>query len=256
MFKTRRHLSYANIVATLALLFAMSGGALAASHYLITSTKQIKPSVLSKLKGKAGSAGPAGPAGAAGAGSAGPAGPAGPAGTGSPGPEGKTGSPGTSVTATESKTKIGKCAEGGSEFTSASGKTYACNGSPWTAGGTLPSEKTETGTWSTQTNDSSLGGFLTNMGFVPISFTIPLSAALPEANVHFLPESASATAECPGSPTEPKAEPGNLCLYTVTDRGKPVLLDAEPNTAGGVVVGLKGEEATGMGFGSWAVTAP
>jgi hypothetical protein len=32
MNSLRKHLSYANIVATLALLFAMSGGALAASH--------------------------------------------------------------------------------------------------------------------------------------------------------------------------------------------------------------------------------
>jgi hypothetical protein len=34
----RRHLSYANVVATMALVFAMSGSALAAKHYLITST--------------------------------------------------------------------------------------------------------------------------------------------------------------------------------------------------------------------------
>lgn len=46
----RRHLSYANVVATVALVFAMSGGALAAAHYLITSTSQIKPSVLRTLK--------------------------------------------------------------------------------------------------------------------------------------------------------------------------------------------------------------
>src|SRR5579872_4925568 len=50
----RRHLSYANVVATLALLFAMSGGALAASHYLINSTRQINPKVLRKLKGNRG----------------------------------------------------------------------------------------------------------------------------------------------------------------------------------------------------------
>jgi hypothetical protein len=53
----RRHLSYANIVATLALLFAMSGGALAAKHYLVNSTKQINPKVLKKLKGNRGPAG-------------------------------------------------------------------------------------------------------------------------------------------------------------------------------------------------------
>jgi hypothetical protein len=65
----RRHLSYANVAATLALVFSMSGGALAASHYLINSTKQINPKVLKKLKGtgKTGTTGPRGPAGANGA---------------------------------------------------------------------------------------------------------------------------------------------------------------------------------------------
>jgi hypothetical protein len=63
----RRRLSYANITATLALLFSMSGGALAASHYLITSTKQISPKVRKELKGDKGPAGPAGPQGAPGA---------------------------------------------------------------------------------------------------------------------------------------------------------------------------------------------
>jgi len=62
----RRHLSYANVVATMALVFAMSGGALAASHYLITKTTQIKPSVLKTLKGKTGPAGPKGSTAAAG----------------------------------------------------------------------------------------------------------------------------------------------------------------------------------------------
>jgi hypothetical protein len=60
-------LSYANVLATLALFFAMSGGALAATHYLINSTKQINPKVLKKLKGKTGATGAAGAAGAAGA---------------------------------------------------------------------------------------------------------------------------------------------------------------------------------------------
>lgn len=45
----RRHISYANVAATLALVLSMSGGALAASHYLINSTKQINPKVLKTL---------------------------------------------------------------------------------------------------------------------------------------------------------------------------------------------------------------
>ena len=63
----RRRFSYANVVATLALVFAMSGGALAANHYLIKSTKQISQKVLKKLKGKTGKAGKTGKPGATGA---------------------------------------------------------------------------------------------------------------------------------------------------------------------------------------------
>jgi len=82
MGRVRRHLSYANVVATMALVFAMSGGALAASHYLITKTSQIKPSVLKKLKGNTGHTGPTGTTGA----------------QGPVGKEGQPGSPGASGT--------------------------------------------------------------------------------------------------------------------------------------------------------------
>jgi hypothetical protein len=85
-------MTYANVVATLALVFAMAGGAAAATHYLITSTKQISPKVLKELK-KPGERGATGPAGAAGP--AGPTGAAGANGTnGAPGTEGKTGAQG------------------------------------------------------------------------------------------------------------------------------------------------------------------
>ena len=43
--------AYANI-ATLALVVATSGGTLAATHYLITSTTQISPKVLKALEGQ------------------------------------------------------------------------------------------------------------------------------------------------------------------------------------------------------------
>ncbi len=46
----RRNLTYANVTATLALVFAMSGGALAAKHYLVNSTKQINPTVIKSLE--------------------------------------------------------------------------------------------------------------------------------------------------------------------------------------------------------------
>src|ERR1700746_1014952 len=64
--KMRRRFNYANVTATLALVFAMSGGALAAHHYLISSTKQISPKVLAALRSRAGPTGPSGPRGTTG----------------------------------------------------------------------------------------------------------------------------------------------------------------------------------------------
>ena len=62
----RKRVTYANVVATLALVFTMSGGAFAATHYLVNSTKQINPKVLKTLKGNTGKQGPAGKEGAPG----------------------------------------------------------------------------------------------------------------------------------------------------------------------------------------------
>jgi hypothetical protein len=67
----RRRFTYANVTATLALVVALGGGtAWAADTYLVTSTKQIKPSVLRDLRGargKTGRKGAIGPAGVGGA---------------------------------------------------------------------------------------------------------------------------------------------------------------------------------------------
>jgi hypothetical protein len=91
----RKRLTYANIIASLALLFAMSGGAYAATHYLINSTKQINPRVIRALEGKAGGLGTPGSSGPQGPqGKEGPQGKQGPAGAGSEGKEGKEGQPG------------------------------------------------------------------------------------------------------------------------------------------------------------------
>jgi len=115
MSKLTARFTYANVAATLALVFSMSGGALAASHYLIDSKKQINPKILRALKGAkgakgargaAGTAGPSGPTGAAGAvgptGGTGRQGQAGlngedglQGGAGATGPTGPTGAQGT-----------------------------------------------------------------------------------------------------------------------------------------------------------------
>ena len=86
--KIRKRFTYANVAMTLALVFAMTGGAYAASKYVITSTKQISPKVLKALTGKPGTKGAAGPSGATG-----PAGSKGE--TGAAGTNGKNGTNGT-----------------------------------------------------------------------------------------------------------------------------------------------------------------
>jgi Collagen triple helix repeat (20 copies) len=86
--RIRHRLTYANVVATLALFVALGGSAAAATHYLITSTHQISPGVRKALKGAKGKTGPRGQKGAAGL--------TGATGTpGAPGPKGDTGLTGT-----------------------------------------------------------------------------------------------------------------------------------------------------------------
>jgi hypothetical protein len=270
----RRHLNYANVVATLALVFAMSGGALAASHYLITSTKQIKPTVLKSLKGANGTNGTNGANGVNGApGEKGAAGSA-----GAEGKEGKAGASGTngqSVTSAEIKAspKNADCKEGGSEFTSASGKSYACNGEKGVlhAGETLAPEATETGEW----------GYMGPGGhhlFLPISFPIPLPAIIQESNIVVVKEGQEGQEPgCGGGKAEaPKANPGYLCIYVGANAGfeadgghigggegepsglYPVLSAEGPATATNTTGGLLNlfEEGAEQGRGTWAVTAP
>jgi len=74
-------------VATVAVCLSFTGVGFAAGHYLITSTSQIKPSVLNQLRGAQGPQGPAGEKGQNGTNGANGA-------PGAVGPTGPTGSPG------------------------------------------------------------------------------------------------------------------------------------------------------------------
>ena len=254
----RSRITYVNVVATLVLVFVMTGGAYAAKKYLITSTKQISPSVLKSLQGKAGpagangaqgAAGPAGPQGAAGAGGAGPQGPAG---VGTPGKEGAKGATGKEG---PEGLKGLKGPEGAPGPTCPSGECL------------LPAGATETGVWSFVAKDVS-------GTYVSISFPLKLSqlSQFPEpANFHYVtvteqnptePSHAGAVAEgCTGNFEEPKAEPKlgepTLCLYesenhplqnveTVEERGK---------TLSGTVVefNLEVPANEANGTGTWAV---
>lgn len=244
----RRRITPSTLIATLALVFAMTGGAYAAKKYLITSTKQISPSVLKQLRGKTGSAGPAGPAGSAGAqGAAGPAGAAGAKGeAGAPGAEGKEGPQG----------KEGVAGPKG---------VQGAKGEPWTPNGTLPSEATETGAWSFGPLTAEIkGGEMA----IPISFPIPLAGPLDESHIHIF-EGETIPSGCTGTVEAPHvvklgADPGNLCVYFFAGEEASAAATASfsPETNAPFKTGTQGAllktgplKAGARAFGTWAVTA-
>lgn len=100
MFSTKlpRAFSPALVIAMLALVLSLGGSAYAAKKYVLTSTSQVKPSVLKTLKGNAGRAGATGRTG-----TAGPAGPAG--GKGDTGAKGEAGAPGAAGAKGDTGTK-------------------------------------------------------------------------------------------------------------------------------------------------------
>jgi hypothetical protein len=92
----RKRPPVATVIALVALVVALGGTAVAASRYIITSTHQIKPSVLRVLHGRRGIAGPQGRPGVPGV--AGQAGKQGlPGGSGPAGPQGENGANGVTA---------------------------------------------------------------------------------------------------------------------------------------------------------------
>ena len=249
--RVRKRITYTNLALTLALVFAMSGGAYAASRYVITSTKQIKPSVLKSLQGKTGPAGQAGSNGA----------------TGAPGPAGTNGTNGE------------KGEKGATGATGATGTTGAEGKFPATLG-----KGTESGTWSISYVKEA------EQMAASISFALPLADPLDAADVHYVNEDgteeatfnettfafgAGATSDCPGNVAEPAAAPGNLCVYqqhegegveeVASDLAKALI---RPATAGSETL-VQGASTSGaflklfqrsgessFAHGTWAVTAP
>src|SRR6185312_9827448 len=247
----RRRMSPGAVLGTIAVIFAMTGGAYAAGAIKITSIKQIKPSVVKQLKGKEGARGATGAAGAAG-----PAGAAGAAGKegakGAEGPKGETGKEGAPGPKGE-------------------------KGQPWVPDNTLPSGAEETGVWGMSKLPGTLGvGQLQ----VPISFPIQLVSPLPgpvenpitkelESHVHVIEEGETGAAGkgCGGGTGEaPTAEPGNLCVYVTSENEAPAsaFLVADPATgepgAGstGAILTSSGSPTLPAGafaHGVWAVRA-
>jgi hypothetical protein len=250
---------------TFGVIFAMSGGAYAASKskIIITSTSQIKKSVLKELQGKNGSPGTPGPAGSTGAAGL-------PGKDGINGKDGTNGTDGVSVTSKELSTAEAGCKkEGGSEFEAAEGKkTTACNGSPWVAGGTLPAGKSEFGEFSYWNSKEGSASEKT----IPISFGIPLKA---NAKAHFIGEhelageakesAAIKSGLCKGNSAKPEAANGQLCAFTPGAfgivGGKASFFDIQTGQEGAEAAGTLGtslkfktEAGEVILVGTWVVT--
>jgi len=250
------------IVACVALIAALAGGAYAASGGLTAKQKKEVKKIAKQFAGKPGATGATGPAGATGAkGDAGAAGTAGANGT--DGTNGTNGTNGVSPIGTAFSGEQNGCKEGGVKFVGAN-VAVACNGAKGEPGetgftDTLPPGKTETGTWAL--------GPLAETTVVPLSFPIPLAEA-PES-LHFVNlEGKEQTAEgetpgtpvnCLGSAETPIAAPGHVCVYEGANFG-----EAEGFSANSVLTALTTSGATFLysidvnqvAYGSWAVTAP
>ena len=249
------------IISVIALVFAMFGGAYAASN---SGGGAIAAKAKKGPRGPRGPAGPAGPVGAPG-----PVGPAGPAGL--PGPKGDPGANGKSAEGVPfgpTEEPAGEpCEErGGVEVTSAANPAYVCNGeagSPWAPDGVLPKGATETGSWFLETNSA-------GEGYAPISFTVPVSGALDEPHTISIrpgetpPDTCDDGVEPAAGPAHPEADSGFLCVFATKYTGTITAFFARPSgnenfepatsTAGALVWIGDVTGAGKVGWGTWAVT--
>ena len=204
----RKQITPATVLAFVALVFAVTGGAFAATGggsgggSSAKAGASVTPTATAakakaKPKSKAGARGPAGPKGAMGAtGATGPAGAQGAQGVaGAAGPKGETGS--TGLQGPEGKEgKEGKTGpEGKSGFTE-----------------NLPEGKTLKGDWSVFAHVSSGGAAGSEWGSV--SFGIPVENEAGESPTPvYVREGAPTPEHCLGSVLDPGAEPGYLCVF-------------------------------------------
>ena len=249
------------VVAVIALVVALAGGAYAASGGLTAKQKkQVKKIAQTEAK-KFATAGPQGPPG--------PPGPA-----GAPGKDGSNGTDGTdgNSVVVENEAPGIKCAVGGVnvEVEESQTKNYVCNGQTGFVEA-LPSGSSLKGVFSGTAKDAATAIL------IPISFEIEVSPAptlvyiVEGGELAYTVDSAGTfgilveeevEAVCPGDPGSPEAEPGYVCLYT--EKAENVEVDtsgfvggwAKPSKYG---VSLPLEVAAGAEVGAvrgtWAVQA-
>ena len=260
------------IVACVALIAALAGGAYAASGGLTAKqkkeVKKIAKAEAQKLQGTgpAGAQGPAGPAGA----------------KGDKGDAGNAGAAGVTPTGTEfAGSKSGHCSEGGVEVKGGN-TTFVCNGVQGAPGpfvSQVPSGKTLKGVWSFTDPKESIHGW------VPISFAFPVVPAptlvyvkpsgefayevSPTGNINALFGEEAVEEKCPGTATAPEAIAGFACAYAAEENSKvsveigpPTGLAGPANLPTSFGFGLAfltetgaSNSEPGIAYGSWAVTA-
>jgi hypothetical protein len=162
------------VLSIVALVAALGGGAYAASGGLSgKQTKEVEK-IAKKFAGKQGATGPAGSQGAKGdTGSKGDTGgTGGTGGEGKQGPEGKAGKSVAVATITKGGSKCSGRSGAEVKQEGASTGTEVCEGSPWTAGGTLPSGTLVSGTWT-----STASGEYGTSPVSSISFPLPAKEA-------------------------------------------------------------------------------
>jgi Collagen triple helix repeat (20 copies) len=281
----RNRFGIPGVISVIALVFAMLGGAYAASNS--GSGKGATASAKVK-KGPRGPRGPQGPAGPQG-----PQGPQGPAGAngkdgtpgqnGAPGSDGVDGADGKTVLSGTGNPLPGLGTDGDFYIRTSTQQIFGPktagawgsptnlkgadgeDGNPWTLGGTLPAGATETGTWI-------WGSFSTaSLEYVAIEFNVPLAEALSAVKVHYsteanfadFDEAGAGTTGCTGTPAAPTAPSGHLCVYeanslfvTFTKIANPATLEPSAGAATtGALIGMTGLAPNGpAAYGTWAVT--
>ena len=274
--KLRKRYGVAGLVAVLALIVAVAFAGVPAVAQPVATTsaslvKQVKKALglaknankrsVKAIKIARASSGPEGPQGPAGAnGAKGDKGDKGA--DGAQGVKGDKGNDGQSVT-TEPEPAFFECGDQeGVKLTSVSGDNYVCDGEkgakgdtgdPWTAGGTLPENATETGLWSIFTSQEgsanffNLGSFYLNQ--VTISFPIPLSAV---PTVHFATDGDFGDF-CTGTGEEPTAPSGHMCVYEIFP-GAGLTLEGITGYKVGTRMAFNATNNDGRWEGGWAVT--
>jgi hypothetical protein len=204
------------VLGVIAMILALGGSAFAASGGLSGKQKKEVKAIAKSFAGKDGTPGAAGTNGT----------------NGKDGTNGSNGAPGANgVSVTGKAITGGACGSGvtGVEYTSATGSNAVCSGKPGKDGETgftetLPPGETETGAWAF--GDLTAGSAAPFAFYrIPISFTIKLGNAIPEANVHYInaagkeiedlagTASAATSTVCTGTAAAPTAAAGHLCIY-------------------------------------------